>query len=339
MAIEPPCMAQNGDPDSDYNPDDSDYDGEDARSDTSSEIDEIEAEEFPLYFVERNGRLFHSHGGSPYPLPVDAEEQNRVNGQHNLLRELLRGNYIGPVGEVLNPAHGGVGRALDLGTGTGRWVLEMVAEFPRVRFDGLDIVPITTRSPPRNAHFEMHDVNEEFRYRNGTFDLVHARSISMAVINYAALMTSVARVLRPGGLFLACEWGRFPAVRNADPVIHLPRSHQFFSAVNECLRARRIRPIAGDLSKYIEDSGHFDRIQSRAVEVPVGDWPENDRMKRIGVRFREMLKLYATSMGVMMVETGKNPGEVDRLVEGYRHELDHIRGMVSIYYMVQGRRV
>ncbi len=42
-------------------------------------------------------------------------------------------------------------------------------------------VPIATRHPPDNVRFEMADVNEPFRYNNGTFDLVHARSISMAV--------------------------------------------------------------------------------------------------------------------------------------------------------------
>lgn len=44
-------------------------------SDSSSDVTELEQDEFPTYFVERNGRLFHSHGSSPYPLPVDAAEQ------------------------------------------------------------------------------------------------------------------------------------------------------------------------------------------------------------------------------------------------------------------------
>lgn len=44
-------------------------------SDTSSEVTELEQADFPAYFIERGGRLFHSHGNSPYPLPVDADEQ------------------------------------------------------------------------------------------------------------------------------------------------------------------------------------------------------------------------------------------------------------------------
>jgi hypothetical protein len=39
------------------------------------EFEELSSDDFPTYFIERGGRLFHSHGGSPYPLPVDTPEQ------------------------------------------------------------------------------------------------------------------------------------------------------------------------------------------------------------------------------------------------------------------------
>ena len=45
-------------------------------SDTSSDVTEVDQDEIPHYFIERNGRLFHHHGNAPYPLPVDAEEQH-----------------------------------------------------------------------------------------------------------------------------------------------------------------------------------------------------------------------------------------------------------------------
>lgn len=57
----------------DPNADHSDDDG--TSSDTSDDVVELAPSEIPGYFQERGGRLFHSHGGSPYPLPVDAEEQ------------------------------------------------------------------------------------------------------------------------------------------------------------------------------------------------------------------------------------------------------------------------
>lgn len=38
------------------------------------DIQELQDGEFQHYFREHEGRLFHSHGGLPYPLPVDGLE-------------------------------------------------------------------------------------------------------------------------------------------------------------------------------------------------------------------------------------------------------------------------
>lgn len=53
----------------------SDDDDDDGSSDTSSILTELGADEFPGHFREHGGRLFHSHGNLPYPLPVDGAEQ------------------------------------------------------------------------------------------------------------------------------------------------------------------------------------------------------------------------------------------------------------------------
>lgn len=50
-------------------------DDEDHLSDTSSILTEIGSQEFPRFFVERDDRLFPSHGDPPYPFPVDGHEQ------------------------------------------------------------------------------------------------------------------------------------------------------------------------------------------------------------------------------------------------------------------------
>lgn len=43
--------------------------------DISPLLTELGPDDFPSYFIERDGRLFHSHGNSPYPLPADTAEQ------------------------------------------------------------------------------------------------------------------------------------------------------------------------------------------------------------------------------------------------------------------------
>lgn len=43
------------------------------------------------------------------------------------------------------------------------------------------LVPIATRFPRRNVRFEVHDLREQLRWGDGTFDLIHARDLSMGV--------------------------------------------------------------------------------------------------------------------------------------------------------------
>ncbi len=50
------------------------YESDPEVPDATSTLVELSPDEFPGYFSERNGRLFHS-GTSPYPLPVDTPEQ------------------------------------------------------------------------------------------------------------------------------------------------------------------------------------------------------------------------------------------------------------------------
>ena len=82
-----------------------------------------------------------------------------MNTQHDLLKELLGGNYVGPVGALFarRPSQRQI-KVLDLCTGTGKWyvtlyivilwpnrrchlrrVVEMAKEFPNVKFNALDI--------------------------------------------------------------------------------------------------------------------------------------------------------------------------------------------------------
>ncbi|KAJ7270619.1 hypothetical protein B0H12DRAFT_773912 [Mycena haematopus] len=148
-----------------------------------SELEELTSDDFPTYFSERNGRLFHSHGGSPYPLPVDTPEQERMKVQHQALFDLM-GDYYPescPVPEVLAYDPGRQKYALDLCTGTGLWTMDMAHVFPHIAFRGLDIVPIATRYPHPNVQFSLHDVNTPTIWGAGHFDFIHARSVTLAV--------------------------------------------------------------------------------------------------------------------------------------------------------------
>ena len=111
---------------------------------SSDSPDDSDLDDFlSYYFTERDGRLFHSHGISLYPLPVDTMEQQvckavafrlqhcqnrtltacqwqRQIVLHILVRLVVGRNCVGPVEQVLAPSRRRK-LVLDMATGTGHW--------------------------------------------------------------------------------------------------------------------------------------------------------------------------------------------------------------------------
>lgn len=217
-------------------------------------------------------------------------------------------------------------------------------------------MPIATRTPPDNVFIEMADINEQWRYQAGMFDFVHARSISLAVRplchtaafpyqhlspqvhDYPGMLDQVARVLRPNGLFLACEWGRFVVMRDGrNLLVAAPSTYQFFEAVKAALLARGVVPVAENLERWIRESGRFDRIEARCFEVPIGDWDQT--RAPLGTEYRDFLSTYAESLKALLVESGRRAMDVDVLIREMQREMREVRGMVCYYFTVHARRI
>ncbi|KAF7297382.1 Methyltransf-25 domain-containing protein [Mycena indigotica] len=320
------------------------------------DMEEIGSHEFPDFFTERDGRLFHSHPTAAYPLPADTPEQERMNVQHRILFEFLGGNYPVncPVPNVLaqNPARQRY--ALDICTGTGRWVMDMARDFPHVAFRGIDIVPIATRYPLPNVDFSIHDVNTVSPWAAGTFDLVHARSISMAVTNYPAVLAECARLLRADGLFIAGEWSRMlftmVAPNPAAPAIPTPVSqqtapflHTFFAALHAALTAPpnplpASAPLVAPL--LAAQPQNFDQITPATSIIPLGGWHPQPNLQRIGRAFRNVFREYMKSVRPLLnAKSGLQPPVLDQVYTGARVELRSLPGLVGLYNSVYARRL
>ncbi|KZP33192.1 hypothetical protein FIBSPDRAFT_1036313 [Athelia psychrophila] len=310
-------------------------DSHEIHSDVSSELEEILPAERPAYFRTEFSRLFHSHGDLPYPLPCDAPELERQNVFHRVLQQVLGSNFVGPVHAVLASDTGERGiKALDIGNGNGIWLEEMSEQFPHVKFHGIDIVPVSSRTPPRNVDFEMHNMNEALRRTSGTMSFVHARSIDMAVTNYPALLNEVARILRPGGLFLSGEWSWGPtfqdgARRNTNPI---PAIDSFVTWITDELYARNhIAPAGAHVHEWLSESGQFIDI-SETLEycIPL-DHNTDTRTANIGTDFRNAWRWYADSLLPFMRSTGMAEDRVAEMNRGYMRELDATPGLVAVY--------
>ncbi|KAF8624066.1 hypothetical protein AX15_006078 [Amanita polypyramis BW_CC] len=307
-------------------------------------IEEVQSVEFPAYFIERDGTLFHSVENAPYPLPFDGHEQRRQKMMHKLLYQLLHAHCAGPVSEALTWNAGEHGRnVLDLGTGTGKWVMDMGRTFPNSIFIGVDIVPIATRYPLENTQFEIQNISEGLRWSDGTFDLIHARDLSMGVRDWRVLVREVARLLRTGGLFVSCEWAPFLSVDpsfGVDIHTHAPASVRFFEAVNDALRFRhQLQPVGSNVYQYLAESQQFFEIRLEPHFVPIGGWPHDEALSQIGHYFRRICVRFTRSVRHLLKEYGLPDFEIAQIIADYIHELQNVEGLTCVYYITHARRV
>ncbi len=147
----------------------------------------------------------------PYILPVDEEEDRRLDAQHDLLRDALGSDFACPLGwaDAAPPRN-----VLDVGCGTGRWMRRAAERFPTADIVGLDLRPPTPREalPPeiaRRCLFAFADLLAPLPLRDARFDYVHQRFLFAAVpaARWPGLLGELARVTRPGGWIELVEGG------------------------------------------------------------------------------------------------------------------------------------
>ncbi|KAH9856397.1 S-adenosyl-L-methionine-dependent methyltransferase [Lenzites betulinus] len=304
--------------------------------DVDSDLEEVDESQFPTFFQERRGRLFHTQPTIPYPLPFDTEEQLRQKELHEIIGCLTSSRCA----EWLDSHSNEQRRVLDVGTGTGIWVLQMAAQFPQAMFTGLDIAPISTRYPPANVTFQLYDIMLGLPYASSSIDIVHARMITLGVRNYQTFVDEAARVLKPGGLLSTCEWTRsLGLVDRNDVLLRAPQACAFLKVLNDALRAAcQFLPTMFDMQTAVGSRDDLRVVQSSFVAIPVGDWPEEQGMKALGVKYRDVLVAYAHSMRTFL-EGFHAADVVDGLIDGFIADLHGQNSLVSAYYANHAERI
>lgn len=143
---------------------------------------------------EWTGERGHA-SGVPYILPGPDEEIDRLDLQHYMLRSILKGNYLAP---IVQPE-----RILDIGSGTGRWLVEMAGEFPEAELIGVDLtLPEQGKTAfPSNCHFQAGNALDGLPFEDASFDFVHQRLLLFAIplARWQQLVKELARLTRRGG--------------------------------------------------------------------------------------------------------------------------------------------
>jgi Methyltransferase domain len=116
------------------------------------------------------GRRYHAFDDDAYWLPNDEEEMARLDLQHIVWSISLNGRLF------LAPLPTEMERALDLGTGTGKWAIEFADKHPAVQVIGTDLSPIQPTTVPPNCCFIVDNIEDEWVFRE-SFDYIHGRML------------------------------------------------------------------------------------------------------------------------------------------------------------------
>ncbi|KAI7885585.1 S-adenosyl-L-methionine-dependent methyltransferase [Lichtheimia hyalospora FSU 10163] len=167
--------------------------------------------------INIDGRIYHNIESSSYYLPRDEEEQDRLNSEHFAIKALFSSNIL-PYVEQRLPQNANI---LDIGCGSGSWVMEMAIEHPNAHVTGIDMAdmfPTTIR--PENVTFQLCNILDGLPYEDNTFDFVHMRQLIVALRSkeWPVILTEIYRVLKPGGLVQLVE-SDFTVKRGQDPFI------------------------------------------------------------------------------------------------------------------------
>ncbi len=166
-------------------------------------------------------------GGPPSPLPPPEQKAvyvremfGRIARRYDLMNRLMtlgrdRAWRRDTVAPVLDPASGGAGRILDVATGTGDLVFEVLRQEPGIQAVGLDFVPEMLRLAQHKAEETPESGRGSPAWLGGdalrlpfldrTFDGVVTAFALRNVTDIPAAFAEMARVTRPGGRLSCLE--------------------------------------------------------------------------------------------------------------------------------------
>ncbi|KAG8796083.1 hypothetical protein FRC12_005353 [Ceratobasidium sp. 428] len=317
---------------------------------------EIPPAEFGEYYFTRYGRRFPRHRLPPNErdepiiqqvqlpciLPVDSSEMQRRTVLHNLLHLRNNSHTFGPFDQCMTPPENKV--VLDIGSASGRWIEEVSEEWGHVpTFHGVEIVPRAATDIPRVV-FEVYDFQREaIRQGDATVDVVHARFQNFQIIDWPCFLTDVARVLKPGGLFMSGECDLRLQYDNND--LQFPATNHLYGRVTSFMNERGYTPNVGEamrdmlatLPSPVDNTPLFHNIGSETINIPIGrNHPDSSQVELAALAFESRERL-AESLTPFMLSCGLQGIEVNGLMTAHRHELNTERAQMT-YRMTWAQR-
>ncbi|KJZ69144.1 hypothetical protein HIM_11462 [Hirsutella minnesotensis 3608] len=275
----------------------------------------------------RHGRRYHSHSSGTYIYPNDEEEQHRLNVLHDA--------YLLLHGSLFLSSMNLAGRSiLDIGTGTGKWAVDLADQDPSVTIVGLDLSPIQPEFVPPNVQFFVENVETEWS-ESERYDFIHLRDMSGSIKDWPSLFHKIYRALKPGGVMEAHE--TLPTVSSSNQVLALENA--LVGLMRDLVHAHSIigRPLdpVPTFRTCAEEAGFVD-VSEEIFEAPLGNWSEDQQKKDIGEMLASSFKmgLHGLTAKAFQDVLGRSKEEVEVCNAFVRRELDRNTSKLILHVSV-----
>ncbi|PCH34099.1 hypothetical protein WOLCODRAFT_135501 [Wolfiporia cocos MD-104 SS10] len=274
------------------------------------------------------GRGINNHS-EVYRLPADDEEFERLDRQHIMFMEVM-GKYPPPLPQILaDDTPGEPKTCVDLGCGSGSWILDVARDFPHCSAVAVDLVPMQTLNMPPNLRSEVDDINLGLQHFYGDFNVVHARLISSGIQDFHGLVDQMSQALRPGGLIDLTEFDFRIYGPDKRPILRNERSWlaRWMNLCHTAVQRSGGEPDAANhLHRWISDHPAFEDIVYREIWFQTSPWRnghdnETQRQNRIANTFRDDVLAFLKSARPLLLGSGLSEELVDEAEENARQEL------------------
>ncbi|KAI1392863.1 methyltransferase LaeA [Hypoxylon trugodes] len=275
------------------------------------------------WWYTENGRSYDTFRRGRYMFPMDEGEMDRMDMLHKFFLVARRdnSNYGGLCSRPLPHQP----RILDLGCGTGIWVIDMADRHQgRANILGWDLSLIQPLRIPLGVEFQRRDIEEPWSgVEESSFDLIHMRMLAGSIENFPGLYRQILRYLKPGtGLFEHVEIDLTPKSELGE----LPDDSHLKIWAQELTEAmnRARRPITANLRtvEILQSLGYVD-VEQVSKRIPFTTWPDSEPEKEIGKWFNLgiTMGLQALSIAPLTRMNGYEPDQVNDLIAKVRKEM------------------
>ncbi|KAH7163411.1 S-adenosyl-L-methionine-dependent methyltransferase [Dactylonectria estremocensis] len=232
-----------------------------------------------LEYRNINGRKYQSSKTTEYWAPTDEKHIEGLDLSHHVALLLMEDKlFLSPITE--NPQ-----KILDVGTGTGIWAIDVADEYPSADVVGFDISAVQPSWVPPNCRFQIDDAQLDWTFKEDEYDLIHMRYLYGGIDDWDKLYGQAFRHVKPGGWVESTEIDL--ETRSENTNISKDDSHifrqwrdLFFAAGDKINRTFKIARD-GQMEAKMRAAGFVD-VRHRQWKVPIGGWPRDPKLKRVG---------------------------------------------------------